>query len=213
MTERVEVGVTADMLTGPLGEALYAGRMRATMISKVSGDHVSLKFQCAFRESRDDKWQYNVTFADASRVFIDVSNSHDKVGMYRTADCMMFPEKNWQTGRVTADPVRYHVAWKLLMIAGGLLPMESDRYLVEQGKYCMRCGAELDEPESIARGLGPVCAQMVSASYGTRHQKKRARPAVPAPTLSSPSESVQEGLFVVRPGESLDDLYSRLANR
>lgn len=214
--ERRNLSILTSDLQGPLGEALYAGKMRATLISKVSGEHISLSFDTGFRQPGEGsrRWSYNVPFPEASHVFINVTNSRDSVGQYMVSGRhagWLFPAKDWDTGTITTDPVRYWVAEKLLLIAAGAMPLDGKRYSVEQGKFCQRCGAELDEPESIAAGLGPVCRQMVSAAYGTRHQHKA--PVTRSKQTVNPEHpgNQLEGLFVVRPGESLEEIYERLA--
>lgn len=52
------------------------------------------------------------------------------------------------------------------IIAGGAA------YIAEQGRIsgvCGFCGLTLDDPESVARGYGPVCAKRHGLPHGNRH--------------------------------------------
>lgn len=68
---------------------------------------------------------------------------------------------NWYAQQATKRPGRTTFAWEYLgkrinmADAEPIADDEAGRFL----GYCVRCCAELTDPDSIARGLGPVCAK------------------------------------------------------
>ena len=87
-------------------------------------------------------------------------------GIYLVADeiivrIVISKSGNWYAQQAMKQAGRTTFKWDYL---GKRVDMRGARKLTdaEAGQffgYCMRCNAELTDPESIARGIGPVCAK------------------------------------------------------
>jgi len=151
-----------------VGQALFAGRLVATLQSKLTGSHVTVQFQCKAKVV--ERWR-TMPLNLASHVFIDVPDN-DKVGtVYPPGSPNRWAGHFWPDRN--ADPARVWAALKLIAIAQGDAPPETGQYLLRVATHCLRCGRELTEPESIQALMGPVCRRTVSEEYGKRHQAKR----------------------------------------
>lgn len=86
-------------------------------------------------------------------------------GLYRVEDMIVrikvSKSGNWYAQQALKRPNRTTFTWEYLgkrIDMRGAQPIADDeagRYL----GYCVRCCAELTDPDSIARGMGPVCAK------------------------------------------------------
>lgn len=86
-------------------------------------------------------------------------------GLYRVEDeivrIKLSKSGNWYATMAMKRPGRTTITWEYLGKrinmdeALALTDAEAGQYL----GYCVRCNAELTDPDSIARGLGPVCAK------------------------------------------------------
>lgn len=86
-------------------------------------------------------------------------------GLYRVDDeivrIKLSKSGNWYAQMAMKRPGRTTFTWEYLgkrinmADAQVIADDEAGRYL----GYCIRCCAELTDPESIARGMGPVCAK------------------------------------------------------
>ena len=89
-----------------------------------------------------------------------------EAGIYLVADeiivrIVISKSGNWYAQQAMKRPGRTTFTWDYL---GKRVDMRGAKKLTdaEAGQffgYCMRCNAELTDPESIARGIGPVCAK------------------------------------------------------
>lgn len=209
MLEPVELGDFVSDLTGLAGEALYAGRLTVTMMTVEHGS-ISLTFTGVRRMTPRNK--YAVPLWDAQMIYVGIAHSRDRVAVIYLDGKhagKMFPEKDWDTGRITADPVRYWAARKVLDVCRGTAEYSTAQYVVMLGTECLRCGTELTEPESITDRLGPICKGKVSAQYGQRHQHRSTIPT-PQPKEDPPPPTAGGSLFTIQPGEPLSSVYSRL---
>ena len=50
-----------------------------------------------------------------------------------------------------------------------LLPWEEAAAFGRRFSFCVNCGAELDDPNSVAAGYGPVCAKNHGWPHGAKH--------------------------------------------
>lgn len=157
-----------------LGRVLLAGRLVATLRSKLTDQHITIQLKAS---AKHDRWQ-TVPYSEATHVFIDVPATsidggyNDKVGTLYPPHTLRSYRGQFLADR-NADPTRIWAAKQVLLIACGLVPIETDQYEVLQSSFCWRCGKELTQPDSIERGMGPTCAQAV---YRSAHQAKQ-RPA------------------------------------
>ena len=200
-----------------LGRVLLAGRAVVTVRSALTDQHITVQAKCSAKVA--GRWRL-MPYALASHVFFDVPGSgdsdsyNDKVGtLYPPHSESVQRGKFWPDH--AADPARVWVARLLLDVARGLAPMASDErhYELLTSKFCMRCGAELREAESIERGLGPDCAKLVGAyvspQYGTRHQVKVKQPPAPAPTAPDLDFGVPSNLTTIRADGPLREVFGR----
>lgn len=144
-----------------MGRMLSAGRLKATITSEKTGTHITVEFVSKVKVN--NRWQ-NSEFADATHVFIS-GGQGNKLGTF-------YPQKG-NLYFTTEDR-----AWKYAVqqILGAATRIQQDLdgvYRIEESSHCGRCGLELTDPVSIARGLGPHCADM---DTGSHHYKAEAAP-------------------------------------
>lgn len=101
------------------------------------------------------------------------ANPVSELGMYRNAEGVMFRVKrSRQSGNLYAMrfvPEAQAKADRFVYERGGVFRLSADmRMTVEQAQLvgvqfgiCCVCGAELTATESVANGIGPVCAKRV----------------------------------------------------
>lgn len=200
-----------DFNTTMFGGALLAGRLVVTLESKVTSEHVSLDFK-AWTPGANGR---NVTLVNATRMYVNVAHSWDKV-----ATIVPLPAgerigaKVWRDKN--CDDQRWWTCLKVINIALGIADVENGQWRLVLGRHCLRCGAELTEPESIEAMMGPTCRKFVSEHYGTRHQVKdiSTRAPVDAPmfeAVGAVNAVVEDdGMVRLEPGESLDALFGRM---
>lgn len=124
--------------------------------------------------------------ADASCVIDNLLDAPEKpvsrpvadepeAGVYRdAAGRLLRVYRGQQSGRMLAKEVcvgeEYDVGYRYVGTAAGLVCEQQRLSLEEVGKMgiatgeCIVCGRRLDDPESVDRGIGPVCA----ANYNHR---------------------------------------------
>ncbi len=62
-----------------------------------------------------------------------------------------------------------------------LLPWEEAAAFGRRYSFCVNCGAELDDPNSVAAGYGPVCAKNHGWPHGAKHTEAlKAAGVIPA---------------------------------
>ena len=143
MEQRHQIHDPTDALAYVLG-----GYGRFTLVSAQTGARFT------YRASQPD------AIPNDSRnrpIFIGVLNGQDNEGDYRYLGCL------WGTryahGRKsTVDrnaPSARAIEWTVRQLAAGRLPPTVEFW--HEGR-CGACGRALTVPESIERGLGPVCA-------------------------------------------------------
>lgn len=157
---------------------LAAGRLTATMKSKKSGSHITLTAHCMAKQA---KWNH-VAYADATHVFLKMGLGEygsSKIGTYYPKTGKLYfdtDDKAWQ----------YATVHTLLAASSGV--QDTDKFEVSEEERCGKCGLPLTDPVSIARGLGPTCAQ---AATGSHHYNKADREETPAETLQRQVEREQ----------------------
>lgn len=139
------------------------GRVRVTVTSRTSGQHLSLRIACK-RRNPDGKGFVSrarrdgrVGLPNADVVFIDADDSavlEPAIGRIDAATGAWFPAR-WQT-----DPRAEFYAWAgqaVIRWAEGRYPKFTQVAEISIRSECCVCGKALTDPESIARGLGPEC--------------------------------------------------------
>jgi hypothetical protein len=167
-----------------LGKVLAAGRLVATVHSIESGKHITIQMRPMAKTA--GRWR-DMPYPLASHVFIDVPASgdggfNDKVGTLYPLHSSNQRWAGWLYPDDNADPARLWCARRILLACVGQADTHTENvYEILTSTFCLRCGRELTEPESIERGLGPHCAEVVSAEYGKRHERKLRpeRPPIP----------------------------------
>lgn len=140
---------------------IEAGRVTVTFTSLKTGEHITLVAKCRAPHADTGKWEH-ASLEDAKVMFIEVPNSggwNDKVGrVTRSKGFVADP---------SADNARVFCAKQLLKFLAGE-ETHADM-TVQEADQCGKCGRELTDPESIARGIGPTC---LGAETGSKHQEK-----------------------------------------
>lgn len=139
------------------GRMLAQGRLKATVTSLKSGQHITLSFRS--KAKVDGEWK-NAAWVEATHVFIE-AGKFDRVATYYPMSGKFFPADN-------ADEARVFAALEVLKWVSG----NQHHPLVEiiESDHCGRCGRELTDPESIRDGIGPECYNKITGT--SRHQKK-----------------------------------------
>ncbi len=150
-------------LTTRAGRMLEAGRVTVTFTSEATGQHITILAKARGKDPATDKW-IATPLADALVVYFEVPNQgewNDKVGK-ATRRAGFTPDPR-------ADEARVFCARQLLrFVAGQPLPAG---LTAQESDHCGRCGRELTDPVSIARGIGPHC---LGIETGSSHQVKNA---------------------------------------
>jgi hypothetical protein len=142
------------------GVMLAAGQLTLTVTSKVTHEHITVKATC---KARNDAGQWKrVPFEFATHVFFVVPSAvwGDRIGTFRPTTGYFYEDN-------AADPKRVWAAIAALKFAcTGEMHLQAE---YAEADKCGRCGRELTDPESIARGIGPECyGQMTGSSHERR---------------------------------------------
>lgn len=151
------------------GRMLAAGRVKVT-VKKTDGEHITVLFK-TFRDNRDRQFKANgknwepCVLEESTHVFVEVPNQgdwNDKVGTFYPRNGRWYDDRNADAERVNAAAVIAEWLNDPTFLPSGV---ES----IEEQSECARCGLELTDPISIARGIGPVCLGKMT---GSQHQVK-----------------------------------------
>lgn len=132
----------------PIGTMLAAGRLNAT-ITRPAGEHITIFARAMAKDDESGKWEQR-PFDEAMCVFIRAGRDffEKKIATYYPAGQQFRPAGG-------ADPERVAAAIELFRHVAGHGGI--DGRLTVAGE-CGHCGRELTRPESVQRGLGPVCS-------------------------------------------------------
>jgi hypothetical protein len=152
------------------GRQMAAGRVAVTFTSP-SGTHITLVAKA--RTVTDEVW-HGCSLDEAKVVFIEVPNAgggwNDKVGkVTRSKGFVPAPG---------ADPARVWCVSQLLAFVAG--EATAPGLEVVSSDHCGKCGRELKQPESIARGIGPECFGQATTGQHQTKSKPATRRAAPA---------------------------------
>jgi len=147
---------------------LAAGRVKVTVTSTKTGEHITILFK-AFADNRDGQFKQGgkrwmpCVYDEATHVFVEVPGASgewaDKVGTF-------YPNSGRWYSDANADPAR---EWAAAAAANWLCGAENEKATFQEQSECARCGLELTDPVSIARGIGPICLGKMT---GSQHQVK-----------------------------------------
>lgn len=162
------------------GRMMLAGRVKVTCTSGSTDEHITIALKC-FADNRDRKYAPGkdqnwapCELAHATHIFVEVPRPDggwaDKVGTF-------YPKSNRWYDADNADPMRIHVAQLIgHWLCGhwdGVHVVTDDEVVgplkFQEAEECGVCGRELTDPESISRGIGPVCFGNMTSS---KHQVK-----------------------------------------
>jgi hypothetical protein len=151
-----EVGQLTPTNITRAGRMLLAGSLIATVTSKRTGQHVTLRLKASRKDTSGGPTWPRVPFEDATHVFIDDYDG-ERVATF-------YPQKGklWLEAGTTAA-VQWTVVHLLRFLAGKDPAFEAQAELAE-ADLCGRCGRELTDPVSIERGLGPDCFGALTGS-------------------------------------------------
>jgi len=144
------------------GRMLAAGQLTVTTTSERTGEHITIKLVCKQKTSNGG-WA-RATFAEATHVFASVPSTDwsDRVGTF-------YPRTGIWYDADGADSARSWTAQKVIGFAASAVSPAHAR--MDVASRCGRCGRELTDPESIARGIGPECIGILT---GSRHERRNA---------------------------------------
>ena len=163
----------ADEAENEFSMALAAGRVVATVVSERTGKHVSVQLRAKCREAGKKRFRA-CDLADAQRVYIDVPSSE---GGGAEIGCLHL-EGRW-SGKILPpwdkdfDGARLWAARRVLDVAHGRAAVADDKARILEGKFCLLCGRELTDPESIARNIGPDCWRKVTGQSAATGEHQR----------------------------------------
>lgn len=143
-----------------LGRMLDAGLLTATVTSKRTGHHLTVTIKCITKDEARGKWTIT-PFADAAlRVAGEGDGGYgtERIGRVNAAGVLSV---------TTASPSLAYAAQAVLTAAlTGVL--DTDACTVVESNRCGKCGRDLTDPESIARGIGPECYRKITKSKSAR---------------------------------------------
>ena len=127
---------------------VLAGKSLFTVANMATGKHFTFKVEAPDEQAKPQD----------PVVFVKVLDGPDNYRDYQMMG-MLFSGKNyvhWNKSKFNRDcPSEVAFVWLMARLIKGDLP---DCVKVFHHGYCGRCGHLLTEPDSIQRGLGPVCA-------------------------------------------------------
>ncbi len=173
---QVEIGKVVPTDTTRMGRMLHGGRLTATMKSAKTGEHVTLTLHAM---KKDGKWEHAI-WADATHVFI--KRGHGEYGSDTIGTYYPLTGKLYWKSRDAAW--RYAALHTLLAATTG--QQSTDKFNITEASMCGKCGRELTDPESIARGIGPTCLGALTGSVHYRQMDEnlveRVREVATTPT-------------------------------
>ena len=206
--QQLQINQISD--TTRLGRMLAAGRLTATMRSKATGNHITLSFSA--KTKGQDGWK-TVPFFEATHVFIQQGQGGwgtPKVGTFYPTSGKLYTEKGFDSAAWL-----YAITNTLRAAETGVL--DTEQFDIQEADRCGRCGKQLTDPVSIARGIGPTCAD---EETGSQHYHKglerEFEPAPPpgskppvAPNLNFPFP--EEPWLMDKKGRTLPKTFDELA--
>lgn len=159
------------------GRMMSAGRCKVTVQKVSTGEHITVLFKC-FADNRERQYNPDISknwidcpLRDATHIFTEVPKAgegfNDKIGTF-------YPKGGKWYDADNADPRRVDAAMMAANWIVGNTPADgmqwgSSFYTFQEADECGVCGKELTDPESIPRGIGPVCLGKATRSH---HQIK-----------------------------------------
>lgn len=138
---------------------LAAGALTATVTSKKSGQHVTLRMRACLKDERTGKWP-RVPYEGASHVFIEDFDGERVATFYPKSGVIFYADR-------ASVAARWTVAALLRFLAGRFPTFESVAELAS-ADACGRCGKQLSDPVSLERGLGPECFGLATGSRAVK---------------------------------------------
>ena len=135
-------------LKGDLRDFMFAGDAIFTVANHRTGNYFTYKVQAPPEHRNPDKPVW----------FVKVLNGPDNHRDYQMIGMLFASAEyvHWNKSQFGRDcPSEVAFVWLVARLLQGNLPEAVHMY---HHGYCGRCGALLTTPESIERGLGPVCA-------------------------------------------------------
>jgi hypothetical protein len=134
---------------------IYGGKGKFTIVSKKTDTRFT------YRVSRGKKRENSLL---EPLMFVSVLNGPDNQSNYKYIGYIDQEHIGLQAGRKGQPTLDSYIAlnWVINQVAVQEMPPQLEVW--HSGK-CGACGRELTVPESIATGLGPVCAKRVYDAY------------------------------------------------
>lgn len=138
------------------GRMLAAGELTATAIGP-DGDHATFYMRCLSRND-DGTWE-RPDYQNAEMIVVSAAKRGQRFGTLRPVEGGH--SMRWKLAPTDAIRAAFDVL--VIHLATGDTPAG---WRIESADVCGRCGRELTDPESIARGIGPDCfGQMTRAHH------------------------------------------------
>ena len=166
-------GIVIDMTT-PTKQAKPASENQLGLITKLAGergfDLTGIDFDSLTGGRSGSASLLISSLFDMPRVDGQGTTKVDPdAGFYRVGDDIVqvriSKSGNWYAQLAVKVPGRKSLKWDYI---GKRIDMGTAQRMTEAEAgqfygFCMMCGALLEDPDSIARGIGPVCAKRVGA--------------------------------------------------
>jgi hypothetical protein len=137
------------------GRMMSAGRVKVTIKSKLSGQHLTLTFR-GWRKV-GNSWE-KADFAQATNIAVKDAQKQ-KLGTY-------YPARGTFYLATENSVLLFALAQAVAFINGAPTHAQAE---ISEANECGRCGKELTDPISIEIGLGPDCnAKVTGSKYATQ---------------------------------------------
>ena len=166
---------------------LAAGRVKVTVTSAKTGEHITILFK-AFADNREGQFKQGgkrwepCVYDEATHVFIEVPGASgdwaDKVGTYYPRSGKFYEDHSADGARI----------WAAAAAANWLCGATNEKASFQEQSECARCGLELTDPVSIARGIGPICLGKMTGSQHQVKVKEATEGTIPQEVLDLPED-------------------------
>jgi hypothetical protein len=151
-----------------LGRQLGLGQVTVTGTSTLTGAHVTIRIKCRNKNDKTNRWQ-RCNWDDRICAFVEEEHSGRRVATIRKDGQV------WPTGSSPRQPALMYTLLNALRVAGG--GVANTQITLQTSDQCGHCRLPLTDPESITRGIGPICYGKLT---GSKYLQVAADDALPA---------------------------------
>lgn len=142
-----------------LGRMLEAGRLTATVTSKVTGQHLTVTIKSLAKPDGARGWQA-VPFAEGTLIVVDEGDGGwgaERIGRIRGGDFI-----------VETRSASLAYAARAVLRAAHTGDLDQEKCSIVESNRCGHCGRDLTDPVSVERGIGPECNRKATKSKSAR---------------------------------------------